>query len=252
MIRWCAIGDSFTYLNDHPDETNHYVTKGYLSRTLDSLRAHGLDAELTNIGINGSTTRDWLTAPLVPADFYTILLGTNDWHSGIPLGTEEDFTAARPGTILGNLSHLIGRIAERQRTGRYLAQRFAVVRLAVLGGQQLCQLLLVFVDLVRNPVTDFRPLKYRHRRQGRRRFFCRLQGRVGVFWRPQRNAPQHLAAARAYDVLHLPALAFKPLAIDIHRKNHRMFLHSHTALCRAFPCCAYFLPTGDISVSILP
>ena len=53
MIRWCAIGDSFTYLNDHPDETNHYVTKGYLSRTLDSLRAHGLDAELTNIGING-------------------------------------------------------------------------------------------------------------------------------------------------------------------------------------------------------
>ena len=50
MIRWCAIGDSFTYLNDHPDETNHYVTKGYLSRTLDSLRAHGLDAELTNIG----------------------------------------------------------------------------------------------------------------------------------------------------------------------------------------------------------
>ena len=74
MIRWCAIGDSFTYLNDHPDETNHYVTKGYLSRTLDSLRAHGLDAELTNIGINGSTTRDWLTAPLVPADFYTILL----------------------------------------------------------------------------------------------------------------------------------------------------------------------------------
>ena len=110
MIRWCAIGDSFTYLNDHPDETNHYVTKGYLSRTLDSLRAHGLDAELTNIGIKGSTTRDWLTAPLVPADFYTILLGTNDWHSGIPLGTEEDFSAARPGTILGNLSHLIGRI----------------------------------------------------------------------------------------------------------------------------------------------
>lgn len=110
MIRWCAIGDSFTYLNDHPDETNHYVTKGYLSRTLDSLRAHGLDAELINIGINGSTTRDWLTAPLVPADFYTILLGTNDWHSGIPLGTEEDFSAARPGTILGNLSHLIGRI----------------------------------------------------------------------------------------------------------------------------------------------
>ena len=46
MIRWCAIGDSFTYLNDHLDETNHYVTKGYLSRTLDSLRAHGLSMTL--------------------------------------------------------------------------------------------------------------------------------------------------------------------------------------------------------------
>ena len=32
MLNWCAIGDSLTYLNDHLDETGHYVTRGYLSR----------------------------------------------------------------------------------------------------------------------------------------------------------------------------------------------------------------------------
>ena len=32
-IKWCAIGDSFTYLNDHLDETDNRVKKGYLTRT---------------------------------------------------------------------------------------------------------------------------------------------------------------------------------------------------------------------------
>jgi hypothetical protein len=30
-ITWIAIGDSITYLNDHPDETGYRVTKGYLT-----------------------------------------------------------------------------------------------------------------------------------------------------------------------------------------------------------------------------
>ena len=79
MQTWCAIGDSFTYLNDHLDETGNIVARGYLSRALDKLPP----LCLRNLGINGSTTRDWLTAPLAPADVYTILLGTNDWHQGI-------------------------------------------------------------------------------------------------------------------------------------------------------------------------
>ena len=105
-IHWCAIGDSFTYLNDRLDETNHFVSRGYLTRILDRLP----QLRLTNLGLNGSTTRDWLTAPLVKADLYTILLGTNDWHAGIPLGTDADFAAQRPGTILGNLGVLTARI----------------------------------------------------------------------------------------------------------------------------------------------
>lgn len=31
---WVAIGDSITYLNNHPDETGHRVTKGYLDRVV--------------------------------------------------------------------------------------------------------------------------------------------------------------------------------------------------------------------------
>lgn len=116
MQTWCAIGDSFTYLNDHLDETGYAVTRGYLSRVLDKIP--GL--KLHNLGINGSTTADWLTAPLVPADLYTILLGTNDWHQGIPLGCEADFASQVPGTILGNLGHLIGRIRALRPDARIL------------------------------------------------------------------------------------------------------------------------------------
>lgn len=106
MKTWCAIGDSFTYLNDHLDETDYRVTEGYLSRILKRLP----ELRLINAGVNGSTTGDWLTLPIPHADIYTILLGTNDWHHQIPLGTEHDFVGKIEGTILGNLGILIGRV----------------------------------------------------------------------------------------------------------------------------------------------
>ena len=37
IIRWCAIGDSFTYLNDHLDETLFRLHKGYLTRIQEKL-----------------------------------------------------------------------------------------------------------------------------------------------------------------------------------------------------------------------
>ncbi|HCC52858.1 MAG TPA: SGNH/GDSL hydrolase family protein, partial [Porphyromonadaceae bacterium] len=36
-IKWVAIGDSITYLNDHADETGHRVKKGYLTRVTEML-----------------------------------------------------------------------------------------------------------------------------------------------------------------------------------------------------------------------
>lgn len=111
-LTWCAIGDSFTYLDSHLDETGFRVKKGYLGRTLDLL---SMPVRVVNLGINGSATTDWVTQELVKADFYTILLGTNDWFSRhTPLGTAEDYDSEREGTILGNLSCLIGNI---RRTG---------------------------------------------------------------------------------------------------------------------------------------
>lgn len=107
-IRWCAIGDSFTYLNDHLDETGYRVQKGYLTRTVEKLRT---PVQLINLGINGSTTADWLAAPLAQAELYTVLLGTNDWfHGEHAPGTAADYQSAVPGTVLGNLGQLIRRI----------------------------------------------------------------------------------------------------------------------------------------------
>ena len=107
-IRWCAIGDSFTYLNDHLDETGYRLHRGYLSRILDKLPEYPL--ELINVGINGSSFRDWITQSIPEADIYTVLLGTNDWHQGRPVGSETDLKKRNAGTILGCLGILTDRI----------------------------------------------------------------------------------------------------------------------------------------------
>src|SRR4051812_23057107 len=53
-IVWVAIGDSITYLNDHPDETGNRVTKGYLSRVVAELP----DIRYINQGHNGWKSGD--------------------------------------------------------------------------------------------------------------------------------------------------------------------------------------------------
>lgn len=108
-IKWCAIGDSFTYLNDHLDETDNRVEKGYLTRTCEYFS----NLSVINIGMNGSSTPDWVNAELSEADLYTVLLGTNDWHGGVPLGRREDFVQKKEGTILGNMGILISHIRQK-------------------------------------------------------------------------------------------------------------------------------------------
>lgn len=113
-LRWCAIGDSFTYLNDHLEETGFRVEKGYLTRTVEKL---DFPVQIINLGINGSNTKDWLNQELADADFYTILLGTNDWFSNhTPLGSEEDFQKEEAGTIVGNLACIIKKIRQHSKT----------------------------------------------------------------------------------------------------------------------------------------
>jgi len=106
---WCAIGDSFTYLNDHLEETGNRVKNGYLSRTRNKCEGK-YDLEIINRGINGSVTEDFVDLEFPKADIYTILIGTNDWSRGVPCGSVEDFINRRRGTIVGNLGIIMDRL----------------------------------------------------------------------------------------------------------------------------------------------
>lgn len=90
-ITWVAIGDSITYLNDHLDETGNRVTKGYMSRVVEKMP----DITFINQGHNGWTAvniaKEFDNLGVTKADIYTIFLGTNDWWSGLQLGTWEDY-----------------------------------------------------------------------------------------------------------------------------------------------------------------
>ena len=92
QVRWIAIGDSITYLNEHPDETGNRVTKGYMTRVVEKLP----QISYTNKGYNGWTASrvagEIENLGIEPSDIYTIFLGTNDWWGGVPLGTLSDYT----------------------------------------------------------------------------------------------------------------------------------------------------------------
>jgi lysophospholipase L1-like esterase len=90
-LTWAAIGDSITYLNEHPEETDNRITEGYMTMVRDKLPY----IHYTNHGHSGWTTATMANAiqtlHIEKADIYTIFLGTNDWWSGLPTGTLSDY-----------------------------------------------------------------------------------------------------------------------------------------------------------------
>lgn len=90
-ISWVAIGDSITYLNDHPNETGNRITKGYMTLVTEKLPG----IHFTNKGYNGWTSGGIAASidklGLEKADIYSIFLGTNDWWQGRPVGTIDDY-----------------------------------------------------------------------------------------------------------------------------------------------------------------
>src|SRR5690606_38860931 len=82
---------SITYLNEHPDETAHRITKGYMTRVVEK-RPH---IRYINQGHNGWTAvriaEQIDKLGLEKADYYTVFLGTNDWWGGLPLGSTADY-----------------------------------------------------------------------------------------------------------------------------------------------------------------
>lgn len=90
-IKWVAIGDSITYLNDHLNETGNRVTTGYMTRVVQKLPY----VHYTNQGHNGWTSGGIADAVeklgLQEADIYSVFLGTNDWWHSRPLGKLTDY-----------------------------------------------------------------------------------------------------------------------------------------------------------------
>src|SRR2546426_460931 len=90
-ILWVAIGDSITYLNEHPNETGNRITKGYMTRVVEKLP----NIRYINQGHNGWTAGGIADAieklGLTKADVYSIFLGTNDWWHSRPLGSLADY-----------------------------------------------------------------------------------------------------------------------------------------------------------------
>lgn len=110
-ISWVAIGDSITYLNEHPNETGNRIIKGYMTRVVEKLP----NIHYTNQGHNGWTSGGIADAieklDLQKADVYSIFLGTNDWWQGRPLGYLTDYqNNTGNNTVYGSFRIIINKL----------------------------------------------------------------------------------------------------------------------------------------------
>src|SRR5436309_11280473 len=120
-ITWVAIGDSITYLNEHPDEAGNRITKGYMTRVVEKLP----NIHYINQGHNGWTSGGIADSieklGLVKADVYSVFLGTNDWWGGRPLGAFADYqNNAGNGTVYGSFRIIINKLRSLNPAARII------------------------------------------------------------------------------------------------------------------------------------
>ncbi|HOY18008.1 MAG TPA: SGNH/GDSL hydrolase family protein [Haliscomenobacter sp.] len=118
-IVWVAIGDSITYLNDHPNETGNRITKGYMTRVVERLP----QLEYVNKGYNGWTSGGIAekieSLGLTKADVYTVFLGTNDWWQGRPLGNFSDYeNNTGNATVHGSFRIIINKLRDLNKDAK--------------------------------------------------------------------------------------------------------------------------------------
>ena len=118
---WVAIGDSITYLNDHPDETGDRVKKGYMTMVAEKIP--GL--QFINQGHNGWTSAGIAekieSLGLIRADVYTVFLGTNDWWQGRPVGTMEDYkNKTGNNTLFGSYAIIISKLRSLNKDAKII------------------------------------------------------------------------------------------------------------------------------------
>lgn len=88
---WTAIGDSITFMNEHPEEAGNRISKGYMTMVTAKLPY----IKYINQGHNGWTAAGIAEKVedlgLQKSDIYSVFLGTNDWWSSRPLGAIDDY-----------------------------------------------------------------------------------------------------------------------------------------------------------------
>jgi len=118
---WVAIGDSITYLNDHLDETGNRVTKGYMTGVTEKLT----NLKYINQGHNGWTAggiaAEIENLALTEADVYSVFLVTNDWWSGRPLGSIEDYkNNTGNNTFFGSYRLIVNKLRNLNKNARII------------------------------------------------------------------------------------------------------------------------------------
>ena len=119
QLKWVAIGDSITYLNDHSDETGNRVKKGYLTMVTEMLP----NIKYVNKGFNGWTSgriaENINGLGIEKADIYSVFLGTNDWWAGRPIGSLEDYKNAKGNnTVYGSFRIIIDKLRSLNPEGK--------------------------------------------------------------------------------------------------------------------------------------
>jgi lysophospholipase L1-like esterase len=108
---WVAIGDSITYLNEHPNETGNRITKGYMTRVVEKLPHLTYINQGHNGWTSGRIAEKIEDLKLVKADVYSVFLGTNDWWAGRPLGAFSDYeNNTGNGTVYGSFRIIVNKL----------------------------------------------------------------------------------------------------------------------------------------------
>ena len=120
-MKWVAIGDSITYLNDHADETGNRISRGYMSLVSE----RHPDITFVNKGFNGWTSGGVAgkieTLGIEKADIYSVFLGTNDWWQGRPIGNLNDYkNNTGEATINGAFRIIINKLRSLNKKARII------------------------------------------------------------------------------------------------------------------------------------
>jgi lysophospholipase L1-like esterase len=120
-IKWVAIGDSITYLNEHINETGNRITKGYMTRVVEKLPY----ISYVNKGYNGWTSGGIAASieklGIEKADVYSVFLGTNDWWQGRPLGNLANYqNNSGNNTVYGSFRIIIDKLKSLNKDARII------------------------------------------------------------------------------------------------------------------------------------